>query len=226
MAVTWADARSKVRGDLWRPGTSGVPDDVCDRALHASLLEIEQARRFLWLENIRQTVALVVAAASFDVPPDFRSISSVAQIRTDGTMDDALSLLSIARVRILASQRPAAVWPSNYALSGGKVYLDGAVPVGTQFEVVGIFCTPDDIPTAIAAGSTNVTLQLHQGIVIAGACAEVALTYLKNEAEAGRQRAAFERRIERLGDREDEARSDNYGGTIVPDTAYQDMAGA
>ena len=223
--LTWAAARDKVRGDLWRPGTSGIPEDVCDRALHASLLEVEQARRFVWLENVRQTVALVTAAAEFDVT-DFRSLASVSPVGSDGSLDDALSLLSLGRVRILASDGPATGRPSNYAFTGAKVYLDVTAAAGSKFELIGFACTPDDLATAVAGGSTNVTLQLHQGIVIAGACAEVAGTFLKNEAEEQRQRRAFERRLERLCDREDEARSDNYGGNVVPDTAYQDMAGS
>lgn len=225
VALTWDQARGKVRGDLWRPGTTGIPDDVCDRALHAALQEIEQARRFLWLENIAQTVAAATDTAVIPAPPALRSISSIAQIRDDGSMDDALSVLSLARVRIMASETPSNSYPSNYALSGGSIYLDGEVPTGTMFEVIGIAGTPDDLPTAVAAGPANPTLQLYQSLVIAGACRDVALTYLKNDAEAVRQGAAFDRRLERLTDREDEQRGDNYGGCIVPDTGYQDMAG-
>lgn len=224
MALTWTDARSKVRGDLWRPGVSGVPDDVCDRALHASLLELEQERRFLFLENIRRTVALTEAAAVFDAPVDFRSIASIAQVQPDGKRLDALTSLPLPRVLILASSEPANAWPSNYAFNGGRIYLDGTVPAGTQFELVGIVSTPEDLDVAVAAVA-NLTLGLHQTTVIAGACAHVAATYLKNEAEEIRQRRVFDRGVERICDRDDEARADNYGPGIIPDTYYRDISG-
>lgn len=227
MALTWQGARDKVRGDLWRNGTTGVPDEVCDRALHTSLLELEQARRWLWLENIRRTVALPIDAATFAAPADFRSIVSIAQVRADGKMLDAMTPLPIARVRILASMDPSTAWPTNYAFDGGAIFLSGTVPAGTQFEIIGIVSTPEDQDAAVETGlqDGNLTLGLHQAAVIAAAAAHVAGTFLKNEAEEMRQRRAYERILERLNDREDEARADNYGPGIIPDTYYRDISG-
>lgn len=228
MALTWADARTKVRGDLWRPGISGVPDDVCDRALHSSILELEQDRRWLWLENIRRTVALTEAAAQFPLPADLRSIASIAQVRADGEMLDAMTPLPVARVRIMASSEPSNSWPSNYALSGGIVYLDGIVPAGTRFELVATAGTNLVLEDAVAgaiAGPVPLALQLHQAAIVARACAEVAATYLKNEAEEARQMRSYERALERIGNKDDEAREDNYGPGIIPDTYYRDISG-
>jgi hypothetical protein len=49
--LSWSAARDKVRGDLWRKGTTAIPDDVVDRALHASILDIESRRKWQWLET-------------------------------------------------------------------------------------------------------------------------------------------------------------------------------
>jgi hypothetical protein len=215
----------KVRGDLWRPGTTGVPDDVCDRALHTSLLDVEKERRFLWLEDIQQTVTLVADSNEVALPAAYRSLSSVQPIETNGQMLDALSVTSIGRIRVLASSTAALGFPTGYALSEGKIYLDSKLRAGQKLELIGTVETPDDITAAIAGALTNVTLQKHQAIVIAGACAYVAGTYLKNEAEEARQRRAFDRGMERLNEREDDQRGDSYGGLAVPDTHYMDMAG-
>lgn len=223
--LTWSAARTKVRGDLWRPGTTGVPDDVCDRALHASLLEVEQARRFLWLENISRTVALVAASATFLLPVDYRSIASVSLVRTDGKIDAPLERINVAQAKMSAAAVLSAGLPTAYGLNGTTVYLDAKADVGQLFELVGITRTPDDLDAAVAGYATNVTLQLHQALVIAGACAEVAATYLRNDRVFALQRATFQRRLDRLIDAEDEARSDTTGGRVQPDTAYQEMAG-
>jgi hypothetical protein len=189
------------------------------------LLEIEQQRRFSWLQNITSTVANVDGQATFSLPAGLRSIDSISPIRDDGTMDDALTVLSLGRIRMLASQLPPGTFPSNYALSNGTIYLDQPALAGQSFEIIGTASTPDDIPTAIAAAGMSPTIQRFVGLIVAGTCADIALTYLHDEAKSARYRVVFERRLERLADREDEERGDDYGGSIVPDTAYRDMAG-
>jgi hypothetical protein len=99
-------------------------------------------------------------------------------------------------------------------------YLDCTVAAGATFDLVYTARTPYDLSSALAA-SFNVTLNRFQDIVIAGAAASVALSYLKNEIEAGRQKAKFTSGLERLIDEEDEARTSNGGGQIVPDIYYQ-----
>ena len=206
----------KVRGDLWRPGTSGVPDDVCDRALHASLLEIEAERRWLWLENIRHSADVDEEVAVIPLPPDLRSVTSLAMQLDDGCLDAPLTTLPIGQIRFMASNQSGSGWPRHYALTGGEAFLDCNVPAGTSFDLVYTAGTPERVEDA-AAAATNTTLSLHQAIVIAGACASVALTYLKNEAEAARQQTFFTKALDRLSTIEDDARGDVYGGLIVPD---------
>lgn len=225
MGVTWATARTKVRGDLWRQGSSGVPDEVCDRALHASILELEQARRFLWLENVSRPVTLTAPAATIPSPSDLRSIASISYVRPDGKLQDPLERVTLERARISAAWVFSVGLPTAYAWDGSTISLDAKADTGSTLDIIGIFSTPEDVDAAVAIGDANVTLSLHQAAVIAGACAEIAQTYLKNDQEFLRQRAAFERRLERICDREDEARGDNRGISVVPDTAYQDMAG-
>jgi hypothetical protein len=223
VAITWDDARTKVRGDLWRTGTSGIPDDVCDRALHAALQDLESKRRWHWLENITESTAFVADASEMEMPSRYRSITSISVVRTDDAKDDALSQASLGRVRILASQTAGGP-PSAYAISGSTIYFDGKVMAGETVETIGSTATQDDLDEAVANYATNLALQKHQAIVIAGACAWVAMTRLKNEAEAARQQVAFDRGVERLIDIDDQVRSDGYGSDIVPDADYWRMA--
>ena len=94
--------------------------------------------------------------------------------------------------------------------------LDTAVAVGSVFELIYKSRTPDLIEQAIA--TPPVTLWLRQTAVIAAACAEVALGYLKNDAEYGRQERRYQMQISILTDEEDEARTDEFGAGIIPDT--------
>lgn len=219
MTITWSGARDKVRGDLWRPGTSGVPDDVCDRSLHAALLDLESRRRWLWLENIFHTVTLPMATAIVDLPVDLRSVTSFALTEPGGRIWPSLGVYPIGRIRELSSIGRQGN-PLLFALSNGDAYLDCAAPAGSSFDLVYTARTPQLLETAVAAAS-NLTLSLQQAIVIAGAAARVALTYLKNEAEAARQQVVFDRGVDRLMDEEDDARS---GGSIIPDTDLAVMA--
>lgn len=221
MAITWAGARTKVRGDLWRPGSSGVPDDVCDRALHSSLLELEAVRRWLWLQNLSTTPAVVTPADNIAVSANLRSVSSVAYI--NGQSNEILTVAPLARIRELARGASAGA-PTFYALHDSKLYFDTLIPAGGQFELIATHRTPQDLTEAVAAGDTNATLDQQEQAIIANACHYVALSYLKNEAEAARQRAVYDRIESRLIDVEDEARSDLHGGGIIPDTAYRDAA--
>lgn len=223
MAITWQQARDKVRGDLWRPGTTGVPDDVCDRALHASLKNLEAERKWLWLETIKTTDPVVEDMNTIDAPA-WRALQSVAPISDAGVAQDPLSIVTIGRILVLQKQLTAPTGPSGYTFTGGKIYMDSPLAAGWSLQLVGTAKTPDDIDAANAGAADNDTLQLHQTIIIAAACADVALTYLKNSDEASRQDAAYQRYLLRLENEDDEARSDNYGGLIQPDTAYRDMA--
>jgi hypothetical protein len=54
----WRFIADVVRGPRQSPkgslaqGATAIPDDSVDRALHASILDIESRRKWLWLENL------------------------------------------------------------------------------------------------------------------------------------------------------------------------------
>ncbi len=218
--LTWTEARAKVRGDLWRTGTQGIPDDVCDRALHASLLDLESQRRFLWLEDVILTVAMAAADDKL-AQQGISSISSIAYLSSPSGYD-VLDLVPLQIVRTKArGSAPGA--PSCYAFSNGTVYFDTQVPIGGQFELVAHVRTPKDLDAAVAAAS-NETLAREQQAVLSRACFYVAGTYLKDSENAARHEGAWERHLLRILDEEDEARGSVNGGLIVPDTAYRDAA--
>lgn len=222
--VTWSDARGKVRGDLWR-SSSGVPDDVCDRGLHSAIIELEAERRWLWLEDLNDSSAVEAETDEVAAPATLSSIQSLCYRRGAGqTLDPPLDRITLGQLRVMSSGPRTMGAPSAYALSEGTFYFDCLLPIGSSLELVYTARTPEDLAAAVAAGDTNRTLQKAQSAVIAGACAYVALTYLKNEAEADRQQKAFDKHLERLCDQEDEARGDLTGGLIQPDTSYHDEA--
>jgi hypothetical protein len=216
--LSWAQARDKVRGDLWRPGTGGVPDDVVDRALHASMQQIESERRWLWLENVDAALNITVDDDHVDLPASVQSVSSIAY--RNGSGYDRLNAASLGRVR--EASIGSRGWPAWYAQTDGTLYFDTTVPAGNSFELIFTGHCPDYLDDAIA--SPSVTLARQQQAVIAHACHLVALSYLKNEAEAARQLAAYDRHLERMMNIEDQQRGDLSGGCIMPDTAYQDAA--
>lgn len=218
--ISWDDARAKVRGDLWRPGTQGVPDDQCDRALHASLRKLESERRWLWLQNVPATITATIEGAEIARPTDCGAVNSLAYLPTPTTYDQ-LSPASLQAVR--ASSRGTYVgYPDSYSLGDDRIFLNCKVRVGAQFEILYRARTPLVIATAVQ--SPPRTLSLYTAPVIALACAEVALTYLKNEAEAARQMAAYRDMLDTMFGEEDDARSDEHGGCIAPDTALHQAA--
>lgn len=214
-ALTWLEARDKVRGDLWRPGTSGVPDENVNRALHASILEIEADRRWLWLETILSTIELDAAASSFDLLPTVGAVHSLAVLYG---VSDAPDRLIRAQLQDVRFESPgSAGTPTAYALSDRTVHLDTVAPQGTTFEMVFDAQTPPQMEDAV--DSPSVTMILHQQAVIAGAKAYIALEYLQDEAKAMRNRKAFELHLDRMRDRDDQQRVELGGGSIVPDDA-------
>jgi hypothetical protein len=220
LAINWSGARDKVRGDLWK-GASGVPDDVVDRAIHSVLLDLESKRRWLWLENIRHTEALSDATAILALPGDLRSVTTLSFQRSGQSFfDPPLERISVTQARMLASGGSGG-WPLSYGLSGNQAFLDSEAPAGSTFDLVYSSETPPVLEDAIAA-STITTLNLHQAIIISGAAALVALGYLKDETNAGRHQAIYDKGVIRLEDRDDEQRGDTTGANIVPDTAYAD----
>lgn len=205
--LTWDGAVAKVRGDLWRPGNS-LPDDVVKRALHASVLELESASTWLWLEEVAAIVQMDDAAPNIFLPAVVGRVHSVS-LRRNGWLE-RLDQLTIAPVREAAEG--ASGDPTWWALGDRVIWFDCAVPAGTEFELVVSTETPEILEEALEANSP--TLQKHQQAVIANACSIVALGFMKNEAEAGRQRLIYERILDRLMDVEAEKR----GGGVQPDT--------
>lgn len=205
--ITWTDARAKVRGDLWRPGNS-LPDDVVDRALHASVLDIEGECKWLWLEELTAIVTLDDDAEFIDLPPTIGRVSHVG-IRRDAFLDD-LDEVPLATVRANISTDIGD--PSRWALANGRIAIDSRAPAGTIFELIVSSQTPEVLEDALS--SPAITLQLQQQAIIANACSHVALTFMKNADEAARQRAVYDRIVERLLNVEAERR----GGMIQADT--------
>lgn len=205
--LSWEGARAKVRGDLWRPGNS-LPDDVVDRALHASVLDIEGECKWLWLEELTAIVTLDEDAEFIDLPPTVGRVSSVA-VRRDAFLDELDEVpLSVVRQNISIDVGD----PGRWAMTNGRIAIDSRAQVGTVFELIVSSQTPEVLEDALA--SPAVTLGLQQQAVIANACSHIALNFMKNADEAARQRAVYDRIVERLHNVEAEKR----GGMIQPDT--------
>ena len=220
MALSWADARTKVRGDLWKSATA-LPDDVVDRALHAALLKIESERRWLYLENLLLTTALVAATDEIVAPDNCKSIDTLSYVR-DGDKE-VLKREQLATVRRLAANS-SGNWPTFYAFHDGNIYFDCTVPIGRQFEIIYKAATPALMDAAIAGAATNPTLELHQQAVISHACFQIAGGRLRNRELARTHSDIFDSHLERMENADDEARADLTGPTIAPDTGYYDSA--
>lgn len=214
MALSWADARTKVRGDLWKSATA-LPDDVVNRAIHDALLELESERRWLWLENLNLGAALVADSDTIAVPAYCKAITSFAIVR--GSEHDALGLLPIGMIKQLAAENTSGI-PSNYAFQGGFVHLDASAKAGNRFYMVYDLGTPDLLDVAILA--TNPVLDLHQQIIIAGAASKIAFGRLRNKELGQTQRALYDMGLDRLISAEDKARGDIHGPCIIPDNSY------
>jgi hypothetical protein len=93
--LSWSAARDKVRGDLWRKGTTGIPDDVVDRALHASILDVESRRNWQWLEQINSTFTLGADAASIALPAQCSRVQSLAVFVNTNPFSDPLELVPL-----------------------------------------------------------------------------------------------------------------------------------
>lgn len=210
--LTWEAARDKIRGDLWRPGPQGVPDDVCDRAIHAAILEIEAERRWLWAEDLLSTFTVDQATDRVDLLPLMGFINSVAT-RGEGTDYCRLTRAPLQAVRESSISSPGK--PSAYAISERSMYFDTIVPAGTVLEIHYDVHTPERLEDAV--GSPVITMTLHQQAVLSNAKAFVCLEFLHDEEKAARNRAAYERHIARLIDRDDAQRVELGGGSIVPD---------
>ncbi len=193
-----------------------MPDDVCDRAIHAALRRIESERSWTWLENITSSLVADTQGSDIAVPAQCGAIWSLAYL-SGTTGYDRLKNAPLPNVREL--QQGAFVgYPSAYNFSNGRVYLDCAVPEGATFELIWKSRTPRNVADAVT--DPPITLSLERNAVIAYACYDVALSFLKNEAEAARQNARFQQLLQTMMDEEDEARADSTGGCVVPDQSY------
>jgi hypothetical protein len=219
--TSWAAARDMVREDLWRRTTSALPDDQVDRGLHTALLELESERRWLWLENLQGALEMGVDAETVALPASVKSVSSIAYL-SGTTGYDILIQKPLPMVRQVARGSQNG-FPTFYAISNQQLYFDCSVAQGGQFELIFKSACPRYIEQAIA--TPPITLTLQGPAVIARACAHIALTYLKNEEEAARQQAAYDRILDRLFNEEDEARTDSAGGgCIQPDDSLHRAA--
>ncbi|AYJ85776.1 hypothetical protein D3Y57_07055 [Sphingomonas paeninsulae] len=175
---------------------------------------MESERRWLWLEKISATITTTAQTNIINAPADMRSTASLAYL-SGTTGYDVLERQSLAQTQNDA-RGPYVGYPNAYSLLPGKFYLNAAVAIGAQFELIYKSGTPDDIDACVL--SPPAVLSLKQTAVIAAACQEVANGYLKNDAEAGRQEGRYERQVQTMMDEEDEQRGDETGMGIVPDT--------
>ena len=205
--ISWADARSKVRGDLWRPGGS-LSDDVVNRALHSSILDLEGEAKWLWLEQLVAIATLELDADHLDLIPAIGRVTSIA-VRRD-TWADPMTQRPLQTVRSSIGNDVGD--PSSWALADRVVYFDSRVQAGTTFEMVVSIATPRRLEAAVV--SPSYTLAEQQQAVIAKACSYIAASYMKNADEAARQRAVYDSIVQRLLDVE----AENRGGMIQPDT--------
>lgn len=219
-SLTWSAARDKVRGDLWRKGTTAIPDDVVDRELHASILDIESRRKWQWLENITAGTELFAAASQLSLPAACGAVQSLAVVQGTNPWADPLELVPLAKLRAMLGATTG--YPSLYALSNGVAFFDCIAPAGAKFDMIFQAKCPDELDDAVEA--PPITLSLHQQAVLAGAKALVALEFLHDDDKARRNSAAFEAHIRRMEDRDDQLRGDDRGGTVQPNTDLQDAA--
>jgi hypothetical protein len=219
--TSWEDARLRVREALWRRSSSALPDNLVDDAIHTALLEIEAERRWLWLENLTAALVMPLDADNLALPSSVKSISSLAYL--SGTQSyDVLLQRPLHYVRQLSRGSNAGA-PTFYAISDRQIYFDCNVPADDQFELIFTSACPRFVDEAII--SPPVTLTMQRPAVIALAAEHLSLTYLKNNEEAMRQRAAYERIRDRLFNEEDQARVDTLdGGSIIPDDSFHRAA--
>jgi hypothetical protein len=190
-SLTWSAARDKVRRDLWRQGATAIPDDSVDRALHASILDIESRRKWLWLENLTASITLSAQSDRLSLPFGCGPVQSLSVFRGDVAWADPLELVPMAKLREFVGA--AVCFPVLYALGNGVAFFDSIAPAGTVFEMLFQAKCPDVLEDCVE--SPPVTLGLHQQAVLAGAKALVALEFLHDDDKASRNNAAFEKHI-------------------------------
>jgi hypothetical protein len=218
--LSWSDARDKIRSDLWRKGTTAIPDDAVDRALHASILDVESRRTWLWLEQVNGTITLGADADRLTLPTGCSRVQSLSVFYNTNPFSDPLELVPLPKLREMVGAQKT--FPSYYALSNGQAFFDCVVPSGTKFEMIFQAKCPDLVTDAVA--TPPYTLGLHQQACLAGAKALVALEYLHDDDKATRANAAFENHLRRMEDADDQVRDDDRGGSVQPYTAIQDAA--
>jgi hypothetical protein len=219
-ALSWSAARDKVRGDLWRKGTTAIPDDVVDRALHASILDIESRRKWQFLESVTSSITLSADANSLSLPAGCGAVQSLAVFVGSNPWANPLELVPLPIIRDMLGSTHG--YPSYCAVSNGSAFFDCIVPGGTRFELIFQSVCPDLLDDAVE--TPPVTLGLHQQAVLAGAKALVALEYLHDDEKAARNSAAFEKHVNRMEDHDDQLRGGERGGTIQPNISLYDAA--
>lgn len=212
---TWTEAQEKIRRDLWRDGEDGIPTATLDEAIHQACVDLEGERRWCFLELVQETTN-PVTTNRLSMPIISRGVNWLAAVVNGRRWYPTLAPL--ARVVELAElnagkSRP---FPDYYAVSGSEIFLDCAMD-GGKLEASHTFQTPDRIDEAVERGDDNLTLELQFQLVCARAAAVVAMTFLKDEAEAQRQEAAYARMYDALMDRDDAMRESMTKPEIEPD---------
>lgn len=161
--TSWNAARDKLRRKLWRT-SDGIPDDECDMALHAALLEIESARRWAWLDNISTRTILDGPDEKVSLDPYAASVQTVAYLSSSNNYEKLMraQLADVRQARTESGDTQGV--PLAYALqsnnvsgipSGIDVMLDTLVAENSEFEIVVKVQTPRDLETAIYYTTTQ-----------------------------------------------------------------------
>jgi hypothetical protein len=153
------------------------------------------------------------ASDRYILPPTIGTIHSLGVFTGAAVTPSRLVRDQLQAVRDWAAG--AAGLPSMYALGDGIIYFDTTVPAATVFEMSFDAQTPDRLEDAV--DSPCIAMIFHQQAVLAGAKAYCALEYLHDDEKAARNRAAFERHMIRLQDKDDALRNELAGPGIVPD---------
>lgn len=220
---TWIQAREKIRRDLWRPGPDGIPEATVDENLHAALMEIESEKRWAFLEVIWETTE-AFRGNRLSLPRNSKQVNWMVWKDLDGRQRDLLRFAPLNHVRELQVIGGHGR-PTLYAVSGYEIYLDRRATKDGRLECCYTFATPERIDLAVADGNENVTLDLQFQLVCALASMHIATGFLKDNAEADRQNASYQRLFESLMKQDDQAREDNFDPTVQADYGHDGIQG-
>ena len=155
----------------------------CLLELETKIQEYEQGPVLPWFLETETTYQAVPGTEHLDLPPDFlRELEDGALWikRTDSEgadLWDPLPKHSLDRVRVAELGRP-----EHYALLGSKIILGPVPDLAYQFKFAYL---RKSLPFADNETESTDWLKEASNLVIFGAAAQVAATYIQNDALAG-----------------------------------------